>query len=81
MSEKRIDAYDQMRTRAGEALERNAENGGDPKLVAQKILQIVMTPSPRLECLVGKSGRYKALKLLLPESMSERSVRRRYNLD
>jgi NAD(P)-dependent dehydrogenase (short-subunit alcohol dehydrogenase family) len=80
-SDNRIDVYDQMRTRAGEALERHVEKGGDPKLVAKKILQIVMTQSPRLEYLVGKSGRYKALKLLLPESMFERGVRRRYNLD
>jgi short-subunit dehydrogenase len=81
MSENRIDAYDQMRTRAGEALERDVQNGEDPKLVAQKILQIIMTRSPRLEYLAGKSGRYKALKLLLPESMFERGVRRRYKLD
>jgi short-subunit dehydrogenase len=81
LSENRINDYDQMRTRAGEALEKDVENGGDPKLVAKKILQIITTKSPRLEYLVGKSGRYKALKLLLPESMFERGVRRRYNLD
>jgi len=56
-------------------------NGGDPRLVAEKIMRIVETKSPRLEYLVGKSGRYKALKLLLPESMFEKGVRRRYNLD
>jgi len=80
-SENRIDVYDQMRTRAGEALERDVVNGGDPRLVAEKIMRIVETKSPRLEYLVGKSGRYKALKLLLPESMFERGIRRRYNLD
>ncbi len=80
-SENRIDVYDQMRTRAGEALERDVVNGGDPRLVAEKIMRIVETKSPRLEYLVGKSGRYKALKLLLPESMFEKGVRRRYNLD
>jgi hypothetical protein len=81
LSENRINDYDQMRTRAGEALEKDVENGGDPKLVAKKILQIITTKSPRLEYLVGKTGRYKALKLLLPESMFERGVRRRYKLD
>jgi short-subunit dehydrogenase len=81
MSENRINDYDQMRTRAGEALEKDVANGQDPKLVAQKILQIITTKSPRLEYLVGKTGRYKALKLLLPESMFERGVRRRYKLD
>jgi NAD(P)-dependent dehydrogenase (short-subunit alcohol dehydrogenase family) len=81
VSENRINDYDQMRTRAGEALERDVVNGGDPKLVARKILQIITTKSPRLEYLVGKTGRYKALKLLLPESMFEGGVRRRYKLD
>ena len=80
-SENRIDVYDQMRTRASKALERDVVNGGDPRLVAEKIMRIVETKSPRLEYLVGKSGRYKALKLLLPESMFEKGVRRRYNLD
>jgi NAD(P)-dependent dehydrogenase (short-subunit alcohol dehydrogenase family) len=80
-SENRINDYDQMRTRAGEALERHVEDGGDPRLVAEKILKIIETKSPRLEYLVGKSGRYKAMKLLLPASMFERGVRRRYNLD
>jgi NAD(P)-dependent dehydrogenase (short-subunit alcohol dehydrogenase family) len=80
-TENRINDYDLMRTRAAKALEKYTENGGDPKLVAEKILQIIMTRSPRGEYLVGKSGRYRASKLLLPASMFERGVRRRYNLD
>jgi len=80
-SEERIADYDQMRDRAVKALEEDIEKGGDPKTVAEKILRIVESRSPRLEYLVGKSGRYKALKLVLPGSSFESGVRRRYKLD
>jgi short-subunit dehydrogenase len=80
-SEGKIADYDRMRDRAAKALEQDIEKGGDPKTVAEKILRIVETRSPRLEYLVGKSGRYKALKLVLPESSFESGVRRRYKLD
>jgi NAD(P)-dependent dehydrogenase (short-subunit alcohol dehydrogenase family) len=80
-SEEKIADYDRMRDRAAKALEQDIEKGGDPKTVAEKILHIVETRSPRLEYLVGKSGRYKALKLVLPESSFESGVRRRYKLD
>src|SRR5438309_2927585 len=36
-SENRIDVYDQMRTRAGEALERDVVNDGDPRHAAENI--------------------------------------------
>lgn len=80
-SEERIADYDQMRDRAVKALEEDIEKGGDPRTVAEKILRIVESRSPRLEYLVGKSGRYRAMKLVLPESSFESGVRRRYKLD
>src|SRR5437879_8934699 len=80
-SEERITDYDQMRDRAVKALEEDIEKGGDPRTVAEKILRIVESRSPRLEYLVGKSGRYRAMKLVLPESSFESGVRRRYKLD
>src|SRR5207245_4819543 len=67
-SEERITDYDQMRDRAVKALEEDIEKGGDPRTVAEKILRIVESRSPRLEYLVGKSGRYRSMMLVLPES-------------
>ena len=73
--------YDQMRTRAITSLKEEFQKGGDPKLVAQTILKIIRSESPRFEYLVGKSGRYRALKRILPQSMMESGVRRHWRLD
>jgi len=76
-----IGDYDQMRARAITSLKEEFQKGGDPKLVAETISRIIKSKSPRLEYLSGKSGRYRALKRILPQTMWESELRRRWRLD
>ncbi len=76
-----IEDYDRMRTRAIKSLKEEFDKGGNPKMVAETILRIIQNKSPRLEYLVGRSGRYRALKRILPQSMMESGLRRRWELD
>ncbi len=76
-----IGDYDKMRTRLVEALKDEFRKGGNPTLVAQTILRIIESKSPRLEYLSSKTGRYRALKHVLPQSMMERGLRRRWKLE
>ena len=76
-----IGDYDKLRSKAVDALEEDFSKGGDPKRVAETILHIVESRSPRFEYLVGKAGRYRALKQILPGPMFESAVRRHWKLD
>ena len=80
-AESLIQDYDGMRSRAVKVLEEDVEKGGDPKRVADIVLRIIESRSPRLEYLAGKSGRYRTLKHILPQSMMESAIRRRWKLD
>jgi NAD(P)-dependent dehydrogenase (short-subunit alcohol dehydrogenase family) len=57
------------------------QNGGDPRLVAETILRIVESDSPRIRYLVGKEKWYARVKPIVPESMFESMARRYWNLD
>lgn len=76
-----IEDYAEARKRAGGALLKDVDGGGDPKEVAETILDIVSNPSPRLRYAVGKEKRYLLLKKVVPASMFESSVRNHYKLD
>ena len=76
-----IGDYDELRTRAVNAFEDDISKGGDPKRVAETILHIIESRSPRFEHLVGRAGRYRALKQILPSSMFDSAVRRHWKLD
>jgi len=73
--------YDGLRDRAHGALNEYFDRGGDPKEVAETILKIVHNPSPRIHYIVGKEKRYVFLKRIMPESMIESQLRRRWHLD
>ena len=77
----RIPDYDGSRGRAHEALRKSFEEGGDPQEVADTILRIIESPSPRLQYLVGKEKRYVTLKRVLPASLLESRLRKHWRLD
>jgi len=76
-----IPDYDEVRGRALEALWKAIENGGHPQEVAETILKVIETRSPRLHYVVGREKRYVTLKRILPASMIESQVRKRWRLD
>jgi short-subunit dehydrogenase len=73
--------YDELRQRATAALDNDFENGADPKIVAETVLQIITSKNPKLEYAVGREKRYKTLKHLMPQSIIENGVRRHWKLD
>jgi len=76
-----ISDYDEVRMRAQSALEESFRNGGDPKEVADTILKIIESPSPRLHYVVGKEKAYVFLKRILPTSIMESQTRKHWRLD
>jgi NAD(P)-dependent dehydrogenase (short-subunit alcohol dehydrogenase family) len=77
----RISDYDEMRKRAHTALIESFNKGGDPKEVADTIVKIIESPSPRLHYFVGKEKSYVFMKRILPVSMMESQVRKHWRLD
>ena len=73
--------YDELRQRATAKLDDDFENGGDPRVVGETVLRIVMSRNPKLEYAVGGEKRYKTLKHLMPQSIIENGVRRHWKLD
>ena len=78
---KPIGDYDAMRKRAHAALAESFNKGGDPKEVAETIVKIIESPSPRLHYVVGKEKRYVLLKRILPVSMIESQARKHWRVD
>jgi short-subunit dehydrogenase len=77
-----ISAYDPWRQRASEAVQKHREKGIEPARVAECILRIIESKSPRLRNIVGKEiARTFFMRRLLPESLFERGARRYLNLD
>ena len=76
-----IGDYDQIRTRAQSTDEESFDRGGDPQEVAEAILKIIESPSPRLHYMVGKEKRYVLLKRILPDSIIESQARKHWRLD
>lgn len=74
--------YDLWRQRASEAVKKHIENSLDPARVAECILRIIESKSPRLRNIVCKDiARMFLMRRLLPESLFEQGARRYLNLD
>jgi len=76
-----LDAYAGARERAVGRLQEHIEDGADPRIVAQTIVGIVESPSPRLRYPVGKERRYLLLEKLTPARSFEAGLRRHWKLD
>ena len=74
--------YDPWRQRASEAVKKYIEKALDPARVAECILRIIESKSPRLRNIVCKDiARMFLMRRLLPESLFEQGARRYLNLD
>ena len=75
-------AYDPWRRRALAAIRAHEEKGPGPDLVAETLLEIMSSTTPRLRYLIGKQAKSVArLRRLLPAGMYELGVRRTFGLD
>jgi short-subunit dehydrogenase len=73
--------YDTVRKRTLGALEESVNEGSDAQEVADAIVRIIETPSPALHYPIGKEKKYVTLKRILPESLMESQIRKRWRLD
>jgi len=76
-----ISDYDEVRKRAQSVDEELFDKGADPKEVAETILKIIESPSPRLHYVVGREKRYLFFKRLLPDSTIQSQTRKHWRLD
>jgi NAD(P)-dependent dehydrogenase (short-subunit alcohol dehydrogenase family) len=76
-----IGDYDPWRQRAIEAVRKHREKSLEPEQVAEGILRVIESKSPKLRNIVGKEiARTFLLRRLLPESLFEQGARRYLNL-
>ena len=76
-----LDCYREARQRVGQLYMEHIENGSDPRKVAEAILGIVNSESPRLRYVVGEGKWRIQLKHVFPESLFESLARRTYGID
>jgi NAD(P)-dependent dehydrogenase (short-subunit alcohol dehydrogenase family) len=78
----RISEYDPWRQRALDAIRASEGKGPGPELVAETLLEIVSSNSPRLRYLIGQQAKsVTRLRRFLPARMYEQGVRRIFSLD
>ena len=78
----RIAEYDLWRERALSAIRATEEQSPGPRVVAETLLGIVSSPSPRLRYQIGQQAKSGArLRRFLPAGMLEQGVRRTFSLD
>jgi NAD(P)-dependent dehydrogenase (short-subunit alcohol dehydrogenase family) len=78
----RLSDYDAWRQRALNAIRGHEEKGPGPDAVAETLLVIVSSNSPRLRYLIGGQAKTVArLRRFLPAGMYELGVRRTFSLD
>jgi NAD(P)-dependent dehydrogenase (short-subunit alcohol dehydrogenase family) len=78
----RLSEYDSWRQRALNAIRGHEEKGPGPAVVAETLLEIVSSNSPRLRYLIGGQAKTVArLRRFLPAGMYELGVRRTFSLD
>jgi NAD(P)-dependent dehydrogenase (short-subunit alcohol dehydrogenase family) len=71
--------YDASRRSAWRALEKSLRNGGDPRKVADLILNVAIARTPRLRYGAGNEARWLPLmKVLLPQRLFDHLLRRAY---
>jgi NAD(P)-dependent dehydrogenase (short-subunit alcohol dehydrogenase family) len=76
-----LDAYARAQERAVSRLQQHIEDGADPRIVAETIVGIIESPSPRLRYPVGKERRYLFLQKITPARSFEAGLRRHWKLD
>jgi NAD(P)-dependent dehydrogenase (short-subunit alcohol dehydrogenase family) len=78
----RIPEYDPWRQRALNAVNAFEQKGPGPEVVAQALLDIISSDTPRLRYLIGPQARSAVrLRRFLPAPTYEQGVRRRFSLD
>jgi NAD(P)-dependent dehydrogenase (short-subunit alcohol dehydrogenase family) len=78
----RIAEYDPWRRRALDAIRADEEKGPGPELVAETLLEILSSHTPRLRYPIGQQAKSVArLHRFLPAGMFEQGVRRTFSLD
>jgi NAD(P)-dependent dehydrogenase (short-subunit alcohol dehydrogenase family) len=77
-----ISEYDSWRQRVAEAAQQYMEKAPEPTMVAECVLRIIESKSPRLRYTVGKeAGRISRLHRFLPESLFEKVTASLFHLD
>ena len=77
-----IAEYNQWRQRALDAIRAHEEKGPGPDAIAETLLQIISSNTPRLRYLIGQQAKTVArLRQFLPAAMYEQGVRRTFALD
>jgi NAD(P)-dependent dehydrogenase (short-subunit alcohol dehydrogenase family) len=78
----RMPEYDPWQKRALDAIHTYEDRGPGPEVVAEALLGIVSSTTPRLRYLVGRQAKSVAsLKWILPAALYEQGVRRTFSLD
>lgn len=80
VSEMHISDYDAVREVARETLHNAMQRGDDPDAVAAGISRIVTARAPRLRYTIGRERWLPYAKVLLPQRLIDRLVRRAYGL-
>lgn len=79
---RRMTEYDACRQRALSAVRASEDKAPGPDVVADVLLEIVSSSSPRLRYLIGQQAKSVArLRRFLPATMFEQGVRRSFSLD
>jgi NAD(P)-dependent dehydrogenase (short-subunit alcohol dehydrogenase family) len=77
----RLAEYDPWRQRALDAIRTHEEKGPGPEVVAETLLEIVSSKTPRLRYLIGGQAKTVArLRRFLPAGMYEYGVRRTFSI-
>jgi short-subunit dehydrogenase len=78
----RITEYDRWRRRALDATRAYEEKGPDPELVAETLLEIISSNTPRLRYPIRQQAKSIArLRRFLPAGLFEQGTRRTFSLD
>ena len=79
---RRMTEYDPWRQRALNAIRASEDKAPGPEVVADTLLEIISSNSPRLRYLIGQQAKSVArLRRFLPAGMFEQGVRRSFSLD
>jgi len=77
----RLTEYDPWRQRALGAIRAQEEQGPGPDVVAEALLEIVSSTTPRLRYLIGRQAKtVSRLRRFLPAGMYEQGVRRNFSI-
>ena len=80
-SARSIGDYADMQGRVLKVLADSIAGGGNPVEVAETVLKIIKSSSPKLHYAVGKEKRYITLRKVVPASLFESQLRKQWRLD